>query len=154
IGSPWAIRAPGFFTDGLHQDRLHFGFVSAGDYTPSGSAQPDAMPAQPVNGLPATVEQSAGAPVAPAGASAPAGAAAPVDSSGYVSPLPRDANIGRTDMGVDVDLRAGEPIVAPGNSKVLGIEQNWYAGQPYIGLQFLDGPLKGHNYYIAEQIDP
>jgi hypothetical protein len=57
-------------------------------------------------------------------------------------------------MGVDVDLNPGEPIVAPGKSRVLGIQQGWYAGQPYVGLQLLDGPLKGRNYYVAEQIDP
>ena len=26
VGSPWRIDAPGFFTDGPHQDRLHAGF--------------------------------------------------------------------------------------------------------------------------------
>ncbi len=56
-------------------------------------------------------------------------------------------------MGVDVDLKPGEPIVAPGTSRVLGVMQNWYAGQPYVALQLLDGPLKGHNYYVAEQIN-
>jgi len=177
IGSPWAIRARGFFTEVLHQDRLHFGFVSAGDYVPptdppvmngGGAASAEPMPAQPINGLPVISEPPAGAPAAEAGgpssppagamasgpASAPTGVAANADPAGYVSPLPRDANIGRTDMGVDVNLRPGEPIVAPGNSRVLGIMQNWYAGQPYVGLQFLDGPLKGRKYYIAEQIDP
>jgi hypothetical protein len=57
-------------------------------------------------------------------------------------------------MGVDVDLKPGEPIVAIGNSKVLGIMPNWYAGQPYVALQLLDGPMQGHNYYVAEQITP
>jgi hypothetical protein len=57
-------------------------------------------------------------------------------------------------MGVDVDLKPGEPIVAIGNSRVVGIMPNWYAGQPYVALQLLDGPMKGHNYYIAEQITP
>jgi hypothetical protein len=75
------------------------------------------------------------------------------NSSAYVNPLPKDAQIGRTDMGVDVDLKPGEPIVAPGDSRVLGVMQNWYAGQPYVALQLLDGPMKGHNYYVAEQIN-
>ena len=57
-------------------------------------------------------------------------------------------------MGVDVDLNPGDPIVAPGTSRVLGIMPNWYAGQPYVALQLLDGPMKGHNYYVAEQITP
>ena len=79
---------------------------------------------------------------------------APGDGGQYVNPLPANARIGRTDMGVDVDLNPGDPIVAPGTSRVLGIMPNWYAGQPYIGLQLLDGPMKGRNYYVAEQIDP
>jgi hypothetical protein len=57
-------------------------------------------------------------------------------------------------MGVDVDLNPGDPIVAPGTSRVVGIMPNWYQGQPYVALQLLDGPMKGHNYYVAEQIDP
>jgi hypothetical protein len=74
-------------------------------------------------------------------------------SGGYVNPLPPTAQIGRTDMGVDVDLNPGDPIVAPGTSRVLGVMHGWYEGQPYVALQLLDGPMKGHNYYIAEQIN-
>ena len=43
--------------------------------------------------------------------------------------------------------------MAPGDSRVLGVMQNWYSGQPYVALQLLDGPMKGHNYYVAEQIN-
>jgi hypothetical protein len=74
--------------------------------------------------------------------------------SGYVNPFPKDVQIGRVDMGIDADMRPGDAIVAPGRSRVLGIMPNWYRGQPYIGLQLLDGPMKGRNYYLAEQIDP
>ena len=73
---------------------------------------------------------------------------------GYVNPLPATARIGRTDQGVDADLNPGDPIVAIGTSRVLGIMPNWYAGQPYLALQLLDGPMKGHNWYVAEQLNP
>jgi hypothetical protein len=56
-------------------------------------------------------------------------------------------------MGVDVDLNPGDPIMAPGNSRVLGILPGWYRGQPYVALQLLDGPMRGRNYYVAEQIE-
>src|SRR5581483_4318601 len=83
------------------------------------------------------------------------GAPAPSAPAGqYVNPLPASARIGRTDMGVDANMNPGDPIVAPGTSRVLGITPNWYRGQPYVALQLLDGPMKGHNYYLAEQITP
>jgi hypothetical protein len=88
---------------------------------------------------------------APAGGSGQA--PVPQRSGGYVYPLPSTRRIGRTDMGVDVDLNPGDPISAPGTSRVLGVTQDWYAGQPYLALQLLDGPMKGRNYYVAEQID-
>jgi hypothetical protein len=189
IGTPWPIQSQGFFTDAVHQGRLHLAFVSQADYEPSGtpasasaaaaSAGPvaatpaaagaaqaaDAALAAPGTGssaAPASVPQPGVAPPASAGEAAGQLAAATGASpgpaaqtpAGYVNPLPADAQIGRTDMGVDVDLKPGEPIVAPGTSRVLGVMQNWYQGQPYVALQLLDGPMKGHNYYIAEQIDP
>jgi hypothetical protein len=88
---------------------------------------------------------------APSGTSAPP---PPTSGGGYVNPLPDTAQIGRTDMGVDANMNPGDPIVAPGTSRVLGISPNWYRGQPYVALQLLDGPMKGHNYYLAEQITP
>jgi hypothetical protein len=75
-------------------------------------------------------------------------------AGGYVNPLPADARLGRTDQGVDANLKPGEPIVAIGRSRVLGVLPNWYEGQPYVALQLLDGPMQGHNYYLAEQITP
>jgi murein DD-endopeptidase MepM/ murein hydrolase activator NlpD len=62
--------------------------------------------------------------------------------------------IGRTDMGVDANLKPGAPIRAIGNSRVVNIYPNWYRGQPYVLLQLLDGPQKGKFYYVAEQIAP
>jgi hypothetical protein len=130
-----------------------------------GAAVPGAVPgaaaatAVPGAAAPGAVPGAASPAVDPSAAPTPGAPAANVVSSaapagGYVNPLPADAHIGRTDMGVDVDLKPGEPIVAIGNSRVVGIMPNWYAGQPYVALQLLDGPMKGHNYYVAEQITP
>ena len=72
---------------------------------------------------------------------------------GYVNPL-QGFTLGRTDMGVDANARPGTPILALGDSKVLGISPNWYQGQPYMALKLLNGPHAGRVYYVAEQIDP
>src|SRR5207302_2886613 len=101
--------------------------------------------AQPVGAQPMGGQQLA-AQVQPSGGGG--GGAA-----GYVNPFPKDVRLGRTDMGVDANMSPGEAIVAPGRSRVLGIMPNWYSGQPYVGLQLLDGPMKGRNYFLAEQIN-
>lgn len=72
---------------------------------------------------------------------------------GYVNPI-RGATLGRTDMGVDFNMPVGTPIRAIGDSRVVHIYPNWYAGQPYVLLQLLNGPKKGKYYYVAEQIAP
>lgn len=74
-------------------------------------------------------------------------------AQGYVNPIP-GAVLGRTDQGVDANLKVGAPIRAIGDSKVLGISPNWYKGQPYVSLQLLNGPQAGKIYYVAEQISP
>lgn len=62
-------------------------------------------------------------------------------------------SVGRTDQGVDFSgVAAGTPIGAIGTSRVIGIQSNWWQGQPFVWLQALDGPLKGRYYYVAEQI--
>jgi hypothetical protein len=45
IGSPWAINAPGYFTDADHQDHIHVGFDEVIDrsWKPSNDAR--VMPA-------------------------------------------------------------------------------------------------------------
>ena len=73
--------------------------------------------------------------------------------SGYVNPI-RGATLGRTDMGVDLNMRVGAPIRAIGDSKVVNIYPNWFQGQPYILLKLLNGPKAGKYYYVAEQIAP
>lgn len=73
--------------------------------------------------------------------------------SGYVNPLPGFTK-GRTDQGVDYSAKAGTPIRAIGNGKVLGIEPNWFQGQPYVYYRLTDGPQAGKVVYVAEQITP
>jgi putative modified peptide len=152
VTSPWSIQAPGFFSDPSHPGQLRLSFVSATDGQPQGSAVSGTGAAsdQGATATPAAPSSDAASSVAPQGA----GAGANASSDGYVNPFPSDAQIGRTDMGVDVDLKSGEPIVAIGKSRVLGIMPGWYNHQPYLALQLLDGPLKGRNYYVAEQINP
>jgi hypothetical protein len=179
IGTPWPIHSPGFFSDPSQHAQLHLAFASSADYQPpsgvgagTSSAQyaepvapPGTEPAAPVpaaespataagSPVPAAASPAPAAEPAPASPAEPAAAARAHGDGNYVNPLPASARIGRTDMGVDVDLNPGDPIVAPGTSRVLGIMPNWYAGQPYVALQLLDGPMKGHNYYVAEQITP
>ena len=74
-------------------------------------------------------------------------------ASGYTNPIP-GATLGRTDMGVDANLPVGHPIVALGDSKVVGIAPNWYKGQPYVLMQLTSGPDAGKYWYVAEQIAP
>jgi hypothetical protein len=168
IGTPWPIHSPGFVSDPAQQGQLHLAFASSSDYQPgaragagagvSAGASAGAGALSPVPAPESAPLDAAAAPAAvePTDTPAPATATSPPppSGSGYVNPLPASAHIGRTDMGVDANMNPGDPIVAPGNSRVVGITPNWYRGQPYVALQLLDGPMKGHNYYLAEQITP
>ncbi len=78
--------------------------------------------------------------------------AAPVTRASYVNPLEYVTVWGRTDQGVDASLPLGAPILAPGRIKVLAIIPNWYAGQPLVYFELLDGPDAGRVQYVAEQI--
>ncbi len=81
------------------------------------------------------------------------GAGAATASGPYVNPFPTaNYSVGRTDMGVDVCLSAGDPIAAVGNGVVVGIEKDWYANQPFIWYQLTSGPYAGRYVYVAEQI--
>lgn len=77
---------------------------------------------------------------------------APVTSAGYIDPLQYVSVWERTDQGVDASMPAGAPILAPGKVKVLAIEPNWYAGQPLVYYELLDGVDAGKVQYVAEQI--
>jgi hypothetical protein len=74
-------------------------------------------------------------------------------STPYVSPFTTsDYSVGRTDMGVDVCLNAGDPIAAVGDGVVTGVQKDWYANQPFIWYQLTGGPYAGRYVYVAEQI--
>lgn len=60
-------------------------------------------------------------------------------------------------MGVDACMTPGSPIVAPGDSKIVGWIPTWFQGQPLVVgelLQPVNRPLKGAGkfWYLAEQI--
>jgi hypothetical protein len=73
----------------------------------------------------------------------------------YINPLHYVTCCGvweRTDQGVDATMPAGAPILAPCRVKILDIEPNWYAGQPLIYFELLEGPDAGKVQYVAEEI--
>lgn len=77
------------------------------------------------------------------------------DSAGYINPLPYVTCCGRwerTDQGVDASMPVGAPIVAPSPVKILDVEPDWYAGQPLVYYELLDGAYAGRVQYVAEQI--
>ncbi len=77
---------------------------------------------------------------------------APVSSAGYVDPLAYVTQWGRTDQGIDATMPVGAPILAPGPVKILAIIPNWFAGQPLVYFELLNGPDAGRIQYVAEQI--
>lgn len=78
--------------------------------------------------------------------------AARVTSNTYIDPLQYVTVWERTDQGVDAQMPVGAPILAPGTVKILAIEPDWYAGQPLVYWELLDGPQAGKVQYVAEQI--
>jgi hypothetical protein len=78
--------------------------------------------------------------------------AARVTNDTYINPLQFVTAWERTDQGVDAQMPVGAPILAPGTVKILAIEPNWYAGQPLVYFELLDGPDAGRVQYVAEQI--
>lgn len=78
--------------------------------------------------------------------------AARVTSAHYVNPLQFVNHWGRTDQGVDATMPVGAPILAPSRVKVLATIPNWFAGQPLVYFELLDGPDAGKVQYVAEQI--
>jgi hypothetical protein len=70
----------------------------------------------------------------------------------YIDPLQFVSRWERTDQGVDAQLPVGAPILAPCRVKILGIEPNWYAGQPLVYFELLEGPDAGKVQYVAEEI--
>jgi hypothetical protein len=78
--------------------------------------------------------------------------AARVNNAGYIDPLQYVTKWERTDQGVDALLPVGAPILAPCEVKILAIEPDWYAGQPLVYWELLDGPDAGRVQYVAEEI--
>ncbi|MGI8507387.1 MAG: hypothetical protein ACR2MK_11415 [Solirubrobacteraceae bacterium] len=78
--------------------------------------------------------------------------AATVSGASYVNPLHYVTAWGRTDQGVDASMPVGAPILAPGRIKLLAIEPDWFAGQPLVYFELLDGADAGKVQYVAEQI--
>jgi hypothetical protein len=77
---------------------------------------------------------------------------APTNGAGYIDPLQFVNHWERTDQGVDANMPVGAPILAPGKIKILAVEPDWYAGQPLIYWELLDGRQAGHVQYVAEEI--
>ncbi len=77
---------------------------------------------------------------------------APVTNASYIDPLQFVSIWERTDQGVDASMPVGAPILAPGTIKILAIIPGWYAGQPLVYFELLDGPYAGNVQYVAEQI--
>jgi hypothetical protein len=75
-----------------------------------------------------------------------------VSDTRYINPLRFVTVWGRTDQGVDASMPVGAPILAPCKIKVLAIIPNWFAGQPLVYFELLDGPDAGRVQYVAEQI--
>jgi hypothetical protein len=75
-----------------------------------------------------------------------------VNNASYIDPLQYVNHWERTDQGVDATMPVGAPILAPCPVKVLAIIPDWYAGQPLVYFELLDGPDAGSVQYVAEQI--
>jgi hypothetical protein len=74
------------------------------------------------------------------------------DNSTYINPLQYVSRWERTDQGVDAVMPVGAPIFAPGDVKILAVIPDWYAGQPLVYFELLNGPRAGWVIYVAEQI--
>ncbi len=77
---------------------------------------------------------------------------APVTAAGYIDPLRYVSRWERTDQGVDAAMPVGAPILAPSRIKILAIEPDWYAGQPLIYWELLEGADAGKVQFVAEEI--
>jgi hypothetical protein len=109
------------------------------------------------------VAATGGAPVGDVNAHAPSLAevkrelrleliAVSVSSARYINPLAYVTTWGRTDQGVDASMPVGAPILAPCRVKILAVIPGWFAGQPLVYFELLDGPDAGKMQYVAEQI--
>src|SRR5436190_11157500 len=92
-------------------------------------------------------------------ASVPAAAAA---TATYYNPFSKATGLvpERIDMGVDFNANAGSPIRAIGDFRVYASTpccSHWHSPedtQAFVGYTLLDGPYKGRDVYVAEDIVP
>jgi hypothetical protein len=75
-----------------------------------------------------------------------------VNNATYIDPLQYVNHWERTDQGVDANMPVGAPILAPCPVKILAIIPDWYAGQPLVYFELLDGPDAGRVQFVAEEI--
>jgi hypothetical protein len=133
--------------------------------TASTGALPQGKPQaiQPTAGVQGLAAQGGSDPVGDPNAHAPSLAqvrhelklqliAVNVTSTQYINPLRYVTVWGRTDQGVDAAMPVGAPILAPCRIKVLAVIPNWFAGQPLVYYELLEGPQAGRVQYVAEQI--
>ena len=78
--------------------------------------------------------------------------AATVNNATYIDPLQYVNHWERTDQGVDATMPVGAPILAPCPVKILATIPDWYAGQPLVYFELLNGPDAGKVQFVAEQI--
>lgn len=78
--------------------------------------------------------------------------AATVNNATYIDPLQYVNHWERTDQGVDANMPVGAPILAPCPVKILAVIPDWYAGQPLVYFELLNGPDAGRVQYVAEEI--
>jgi hypothetical protein len=74
------------------------------------------------------------------------------DNATYIDPLQYVNHWERTDQGVDANMPIGAPILAPCPVKILAVIPDWYAGQPLVYFELLNGPDAGKVQYVAEEI--
>ncbi len=75
-----------------------------------------------------------------------------VNNATYIDPLQYVNHWERTDQGVDANMPIGAPILAPCPVKILAIIPDWYAGQPLVYFELLDGRDAGRVQFVAEEI--
>jgi hypothetical protein len=139
------------------------GAAGAGGNAP-GSPTPQARPQaiEPTAGVQAVADNSA-TPVGDVNAHAPSLAevkrelrlqlvAVSANNAGYINPLQFVTVWGRTDQGVDASMPVGAPIIAPCRIKIVVILPGWFAGQPLVAFELLEGPDAGKIQFVAEQI--
>lgn len=104
---------------------------------------------------PQATDTGSGAVSIPTGTPSGGTSTAPTPIAGdYFNPFSNARKLvpGRIDAGVDFTMTPGDEILCIGDSRVVGINANWYQSQPLLCMQFTSGQNKGECWYIAEYI--